>query len=69
MFRRCIVQINALYWKCSERQNSTQLTLLQRQNTKTYLYKLSKSHWVIALFEFPGSVRRKNLGETSDQDT
>ena len=50
---------NALYWKSSERQNSTHLTLLKHQNTKTSLYKLSKNHWVIALFEFFGSVRKK----------
>ena len=43
---------NALYWNDSERQNSMHLTLLKRQNTKTFLYKLSKNHWVIALFEF-----------------
>ena len=50
---------NALYWKSSKRQNSTHLTLLKHQNTKTSLYKLSKNHWVIALFEFFGSVRKK----------
>ena len=50
---------NALYWKSSERQNSTHLTLLKHQNTKTSLYKLSKNHWVIALFKFFGSVRKK----------
>ena len=50
---------NALYWNDSERQNSMHLTLLKHQNTKTSLYKLSKNHWVIALFEFFGSVRKK----------
>ena len=50
---------NALYWKCLKRQNSTYLTLLKHQNTKTSLYKLSKNHWVIALLENFGSVRRK----------
>ena len=35
------------------------LTLLKHQNTKTSLYKLSKNHWVIALFKFFGSVRKK----------
>ena len=49
---------NALYWKCFKRQNSTHLTPLKHQNTKTSLYKLSKNHWVITLFEFFGSVRR-----------
>ena len=50
---------NALYWKCLKRQNSTHLTLLKPQNTKTSLYKLSKNHWVITLLEILGSVRRK----------
>ena len=50
---------NALYWKCLKRQNSTYLTLLKHQNTKTSLYKLSKNHWVITLLENFGSVRRK----------
>ena len=47
------------YWKISERQNSTHLTLLKHQNTKTSLYKLSKNHWVIALFKKIGSVRKR----------
>ena len=50
---------NALYWKCLKRQNSTYLTLLKHQNTKTSLYKLSKNQSVIMLLEFFGSVRRK----------
>ena len=50
---------NALYWKCLKRQNSTYLTLLKHQNTKTSLYKLSKNHWVITLLESFGSVRRE----------
>ena len=50
---------NALYWNDSERQNSMHLTLLKYPNTKTSLYTLSKNHWVIALFEFFGSVRKK----------
>ena len=37
----------------------THLTILKHQNTKTYLYKLSKNHWVIALLEIFGSVRKK----------
>ena len=49
-----------LYLKISERQNSTHLTLLKHQNTKTSLYKLSKNHWVIRLLVIFGSVR-KNL--------
>ena len=49
----------ALDWKISERQNSTHLALLKCQNIKTSLYKLSKNHWVITLFEIFGSVRRK----------
>jgi hypothetical protein len=50
---------NTLYWKCLKRQNSTYLTLLKHQNTKTSLYELSKNHLVIALLENFGSVRRK----------
>ena len=50
---------NALYWNDSERQNSMHLTLLKYPNTKTSLYKLSKNHWVIALFKNFGSVRKK----------
>ena len=50
---------NALYWNDSERQNSMHLTLLKHLNTKTSLYKLSENHWVIALFEFFWSVRKK----------
>ena len=42
---------NAVYWKCSGRQYSTQMALLKHQNTK--------NDWVIELFEFSGSVRRK----------
>ena len=54
-------EANALYWKSFERQNSTHLTLLKHQNTKTALYKLPKNHWVIALFEKFGFVRKKLL--------
>ena len=50
---------NVLYWKISERQNSTHLAFLKHQNTKTSLYKLSKNHWAIALFLFSWSVRRE----------
>ena len=49
----------ALYWKSSERQNSTHLTPLKHQNTKTSIYKISKNHWVIALFKKIGSVRKR----------
>ena len=49
----------ALYWKSSERQISTHLTVLKHQNTKTSLYKLSENHRVFALFEFFGSVRKR----------
>ena len=58
---------NALYWKCLKRQNSTYLTLLKHQNTKTSLYKLSKNHWVITLLEKIGSVTR-NLQSTVSLD-
>ena len=37
----------------------SQSALLKDQNTKTSLYKLSKNHWIIALLENFGSVRRK----------
>ena len=37
----------------------SQSALLKDQNTKTSLYKLSKNHWVIALFKKFGSVRKK----------
>ena len=50
---------NCLYWKSSERQISTHLTVLKHQITKTSLYKLSENHWGFALFEFFGSVRKK----------
>ena len=50
---------NVLYWKISERQNSTHLAFLKHQNTKTSLYKLSKNHWVIELFKISLSVGRK----------
>ena len=49
---------NALHWKYIKRQNSTHLTLLEHQNTKTSLYKLSKNHWVITLFEIIWYDRR-----------
>ena len=53
-------EANALYWKSSQRQNSTHLTPLKPQNTKTALCKLPKNHWVIALDCF-GCVRKKLL--------
>ena len=54
-------EANVLYWKSFERRNSTHLTLLKHQNTKTVLYKLPKNHWVIPLFENFGPVRNKLL--------
>ena len=53
------VTTNALYWNILEMQNSMHLTLLKHQNTKTSLYELSKSHWVIAPFYISGSIKRK----------
>ena len=50
---------NALYWKSSERQSSTHLTVLKHQNIKTSQYKLSKNYWLIALFENFGVFRQK----------
>ena len=49
----------ALFWKISETQNFTYLTISKHQNTKTSLNKLSKNHGVIAIFDIFGSVRRK----------
>ena len=43
-------EANAVYWKSFERQNSTHLTLLKHQITKTALYMLPKNDWVIPLF-------------------
>ena len=54
-------EANVIYWKRFERQNSTHLTLLKHQNTKTAQYKLPKNHWVISLFEISGPVRNKLL--------
>ena len=50
---------NALYWKISERRNSTHLAFLKHQNTKTSLCELSKNHWVIAPFYISGPIKRK----------
>ena len=53
---------NALDLKIFVRQNSTHLTVLKHQNTKTSLYKLSKNHWVDVLFEILGpSEKNYNL--------
>ena len=54
-------EANALNWKSFKRQNSSHLTLLKHQNTKTALYKIPKNHWVIALFAIFGFVRNKLL--------
>ena len=53
------VATNALYWKFFKRQISTHLILLKHQNTKTFLYMLSKNHWVITLLEILGSDYQK----------
>ena len=50
---------NALYWKSSKRQIFTHLAVLKHQNTKTSLYELSKNHWVFALFEIFGPIRKR----------
>ena len=50
---------NALYWKSFKRQIFTHLTVLKHQNTKTSLYELSKNHWVFALYEIFGPVRKR----------
>ena len=49
---------NTLYWKSFKRQIFTHLTVLKHQNTKTSLYELSKNHWVFALFEIFGLLRK-----------
>ena len=41
--------------------NFTHLAVLKHQNTKTSLYKLSKNHWVNALFETFGSFKNYSL--------
>ena len=46
-------------------QNSTHLTLLKHQDTKTALYKLPKNRRVIALFEIFGPLRNKLLATVS----
>ena len=51
--------VNALHWKNSKRQISIHQTVLKHQNTKTSLHKLSKNHWVFALFLILGSLRKK----------
>ena len=58
---------NNLYWKSSERQIFTHLTVLKHQSTKTSLYELSKNHWVITLLEIVWSDRR-NLQFTVNLD-
>ena len=39
------------------------LSICETSKYQTSLYRLSKNHWVIALFEISGSVRRKYLGK------
>ena len=60
-FQALYSEANALYWKSFKRQNSSHLTLLKHQNTKTALHKLPNNHWVIALFKKIGFVRKKLL--------
>ena len=43
----CGDEANVLYWKSSQRQNTTHLTLLKHQNTKTALYKLPKNYCLL----------------------
>ena len=61
------VATNALFWKFFKRQNSTHLTILKHQNTKTPIYKLSKNHRVFTLLGIFGSDRR-NLQSTVSLD-
>ena len=60
---------NALYWKISERRNSTHLAFLKHQNTKTSLCELSKNHWVIAPFYISGPIKRKLQSTVSSTRT
>ena len=59
--------LEILKWLLVCSQDLTHLTLLKHQNTKTFLYKLSKNHWVITLLESFGSDRR-NLQSTVSLD-
>ena len=56
VLRPCMVQQMLHIRKSS--LGKTHLGVLKHQNTKTSLYKLSKNHCVITLFEIFGSVRR-----------
>ena len=51
----------ALYWKIFERQNSMHLAFLKHQNTKTFLYKLSKNHCIglLHFWKFLGPSEEK----------
>ena len=59
VFRLCMVQEMPYIGTTPKGKIPYTLTLLKYPNTKTSLYKLSKNHWVIALFKFFGSVRKK----------
>ena len=50
---------NALYWKSSQRQIFTHLSVLKHQNTKTSQLELPKNNWVFALFEIFGPIRKR----------
>ena len=55
----CIVQQLLYFGKAPQSKITNTLPFCNIKNTKTSLYKLSKNHWVIALLEIFGSVRRK----------
>ena len=51
VFMPCMVDTaNALYLKIFARQNSTCLTLMKHQNTKTSVFQLSKNHCFFCVF-------------------
>ena len=50
---------NALHLKIFFRQNSTHLTVLKHQNTKTSLYKLSKNIGLMYFLKFSGPSEKK----------
>ena len=58
MFSPCNER-NGSMLDCSEMQDFFNPIILRHQNTKTRWYKISKNHWVMALFEMFRSAREK----------
>ena len=48
---------NTIFVTTLKRKNSLHLRHIGHQNTKTSQYKVSKTHWVYAVFDFFGSIR------------